>query len=155
MTALRAACVIAGTLLMLSLGACAPRGARLPNDALDAAIGRAIGDPTTCVLLADRATSRVVYTYGDPFNCARGLPACDAPGTLSARKALAFAGKPDGRQASCNSDAAGDRSVGWAEGRVKSGKRDLIYSAMMEGQSALPGMEMATRLDSAFSDAGL
>jgi hypothetical protein len=152
---MRGAGVIAGLMLALLLGACAPRAERLPTDALDSAIGRAIGDPTTCLLLADRATGKVVYTYGVTFNCARGLPACDRPGYLSARQALAFAAKPDGRQASCNSTAAGDRSVGWAEGRVKSDKRDLVYSAMMEGQTALPGMEMATRLDTAFANAGL
>jgi hypothetical protein len=45
--------------------------------------------------------------------------------------------------------------VGWAEGRVKSARHDFIYSAVMEGQRALPGHEMAARLDDAFANAGL
>jgi hypothetical protein len=75
---------------------------------------------------------------------------------MSAEQALALATTPAGRTKSCNSTDAGDRTVGWAEGRVKSAHgRDLVYSAMMEGQRALPGMEMAARLDDAFANAGL
>jgi len=131
-------------------------GARgLPSGALDQAIGRAIGDPSTCLLLADRATGKVLYRYGESFNCVRGVPACDRPGYLSATQALALATTPGGRGASCPSVADGSRSVGWAEG-VASGRRsDLVYSAVMEGQTALPGREMAARLDDAFRKAGL
>lgn len=149
------------------LAACSPKaggggaglfggGDRLPSDALDDAIGRAVGDPTTCVLIANRADRKVLYRYGEGFNCERGLPACDRPGTQSAEQALALAtSPPDGHFASCSSNAAGDRSVGWAEARVTGSKRDLIYSAMMEGQRALPGREIAARLDDAFRNAGL
>ncbi|MGA0604162.1 hypothetical protein ACO2Q3_25890 [Caulobacter sp. KR2-114] len=130
-------------------------GDKLPADALDAAIGRSIGDPTTCVLIARASDRKVVYRYGEGFNCVRGLPACDRPGTLSAEQALALA-TPTGRFKSCNSDDAGDRSVGWAEGVAKSAHgRQLVYSAMMEGQRALPGMEMSARLDEAFANADL
>ena len=45
--------------------------------------------------------------------------------------------------------------VGWAEGKVASRTRDLVYSAMMEGQTALPGHEMNARLYDAFQKAGL
>ena len=132
-----------------------PSARGLPTDALHEAIAHAVGDPSTCVLLADRATRRVIYRYGEAFNCVRGLPACDRPGFLTARQALAFATLPDGRKASCNSNADGSRTVGWAEGRVQSAKGDFIYSAMMEGQSALPGQEISARLDDAFANAGL
>jgi hypothetical protein len=127
----------------------------LPTDALDHAIGEAIGDPDTCLLLADRASGKVVYRYGAPFNCIRGLPACDRPGYISAKQAVALAGTPGGRKASCPSNADGSRMVGWAEGKVVSQTRDLVYSAMMEGQTALPGHEMNARLYDAFQKAGL
>ena len=157
----------AATLLMLTLAACGPKaggaggggphiggGDALPADALDAGIGKAIGDPTTCVLIANRTDRKVLYRYGEGFNCVRGLPACDRPGVISAEQALALAGG-DGRHASCNSTTSGDRTVGWAEGKATSGKRDLIYSAVMEGQRTLPGMEMSARLDEVFRQAGL
>jgi hypothetical protein len=141
--------------LVLALAACAPTGPRLPKDALDRSIGATIGDPTTCVLIVDRTTSKTVYSYNGGFNCQRGLPACDRPGFLSAKQALALATAPGGRDASCNSVPDGSRTVGWAEGRVKSARHDFIYSAVMEGQRALPGQEMASRLDDDFANAGL
>jgi hypothetical protein len=142
---------------LLTMGACSPGGpgARPPSDALDHAIADAVGDPDTCVLLADRATGKVVYRYGEEFNCVRGLPACDRPGTMSATQALALAATPGGRGASCASNADGSRMVGWAEGKATSRGRDLSYSALMEGQRALPGHEIASRLDAAFQKAGL
>ena len=127
----------------------------LPSSQLDNQIAAAIGDPTTCVLLAEAATGKVLYRYGDDFNCTRGLPACDAQGVLNARSALQFATRPGGRFASCNSLPDGSRTVGWAEGPVQSTKRALVYSAVMEGQRALPGREMNARLYDAFSKAGL
>jgi hypothetical protein len=128
---------------------------RLPTDALDHAVGQAIGDPDTCLLLADRASGKVLYRYGAPFNCIRGLPACDRSGDMSAERALGLAGTPGGRKASCPSNPDGSRMVGWAEGRVASQSHDLVYSAMMEGETALPGQEMNARLYDAFQKAGL
>jgi hypothetical protein len=137
----------------LGLWACAPSG--LYPNRLDAAVGAAIGDPSTCLLLADARTGKVVYQYGDAFNCSRALPACDAPGTLNARAALQFASRPGGRLASCPSSADGSRTVGWAAEPVQSAKQHLVYSAVMEGQRALPGHEMNARLYDAFQKAGL
>ena len=130
-------------------------GAGLPTSQLDNQIAAAIGDPTTCVLLADAATGKVLYRYGDSFNCVRGLPACDAPGLTNARSALQYATRPGGHFASCNSLPDGSRTVGWAEGRVQSTKRSLVYSAVMECQRALPGHEINARLYDAFQKAGL
>ena len=136
--------------------ACAPphgagggQGSRLDNQ-----IAQAIGDPSTGLLLADRATGKVTYQYGESANCSRALPACDAPGTLTAQAALGDLAA-QGRLASCASNADGSRHVGWAEGRVQSTKSDLIYSAVMEGERALPGHEMNARLYDAFAAAGL
>ena len=142
--------------ILAILAGCIPaKGPGMPADALDQAIGGAIGDPTTCVIIADRATHKTVYTYGESSNCTRGLPACDRPGLSSARAALAFADTVDGRGASCPTTADGSRSVGWAEGRVVSTRGVWIYSAVMEGGTALPGQEMSARLAQAFQNAGL
>ena len=142
---------------LLLLAACTPTppsGKGLDKDALDQAIGRAIGDPTTCVILADRVSGKEVYRYGDAIGCARTYPACDRPGLMNAIASLQYAARPDGRTASCPTAPDGSESVGWAAGRV-GGKRDLIYGAVMQGKRSLPGREMAARLDNAFSDLGL
>jgi hypothetical protein len=139
---------------LLALAGCAPAGPKLPATSLDQAIADAIGDPTTCLIIADRATGHTLYTYNAGFNCTRGLPACDRPGYLSAKQALAFAAA--GREASCNSTPDGSRTVGWAEGKVNTTKGgDYIYSAVMEGERALPGHEMHARLYDAFTNAGM
>ena len=147
----------AAAALAVMLCACAPTppsGQGLPTT-LDNQIAAAIGDPTTCVLLADRVTGKVVYRYGDDFNCSRALPACDSAGSMNAKDGLKDASAPGGRMQSCPSLPDGSRMVGWAEGRVQSTKRDLIFSAVMEGQRALPGHEMNARLYDAFQKAGL
>ena len=159
MTVLRPArvwlCALSVATAAALVGCSGPKKSALPSDALDHAVGEAIGDPDTCLLLAERVSGKVLYRYGAPFNCIRGLPACDRPGFMSARQALALAGTPSGRKVSCPSNADGSRTVGWAEGTVASKKHDLVYSAMMEGQTALPGHEMNARLYDAFQNAGL
>ena len=136
-------------------GAASVGGNGLPSSRLDNQIAAAIGDPTTCVLIADAASGQVLYRYGTDFNCTRGLPACDAPGLINAKTALPFASKPGGRFASCNSLPDGSRQVGWAEAPIQSTKYHLVYSAVIEGQRALPGREMNARLFDAFQKAGL
>ena len=148
-------CALAVVIVAALAGCSRPRKSELPSAALDRAVAQAIGDPDTCLLVAERASGKVLYRYGAPFNCIRGLPACDRPGFISAKQALALAGTPGGRKASCPSNADGSRTVGWAEGMVASRTRDLVYSAMMEGQTALPGQEMNARLYDAFQKAGL
>lgn len=146
---------IAG-LIAAPLGACAPKSAQgLDTTALDSQIAAAIGDPTTCLLLADGATGKVVYRFGPDFNCSRTLPACDFAGVMNAKAGLQYAKRPGGRMASCASVPDGSRRVGWVAGRVQSAKRDLVFSAVMEGERALPGIEMNARLYDAFQKAGL
>jgi hypothetical protein len=141
--------------LSVYLAACGPKAPTLPTGVLTAQIETSIGDPNTCVLVVDRTTGKTVYVYNDGFDCVRGLPACDRPGFLSARQALAFAVLPGGRETSCNSVSDGSRTVGWAEGKVPSTKHDFIYSAVMEGERALPGHEMSARLEENFANVGL
>lgn len=153
----RALACVAAILFAASASACAPKSAQgLQNSQLDNQVAAAIGDPSTCLLLADGKTGKVVYRYGTDFNCSRALPACDASGVTNAKTALQFATRPGGRMASCPSVADGSRQVGWAEGRVQSvAGRDLVYSAVMEGDRALPGHEINARLFDAFQKAGL
>ena len=149
---------LAASALVAVLAACAPTppsGQGLPSNTLDTQIAAAIGDPTTCVLLADRTTAKVVYRYGDDFNCSLDLQACDSAAQINAKDALKAAAQPGGRLLSCASLPDGSRMVGWAAGRVQSAKRDLIFSAVMEGERALPGHEMNARLYDAFAKAGL
>jgi hypothetical protein len=141
--------------LAAALTACAPKGPQLPAAKLDQAIASSIGDPTTCVLIVERATGHTVYSYNAGFDCTRGLPACDRPGVMSAKQAMPLALTPGGRKASCPSNADGSRTVGWAEGKVISRHYDLVYSAVMEGDRALPGEEIASRLDNVFVDSGI
>ena len=142
--------------LAAGLAACAPRGPQGVQAAqLDNQIAAAIGDPSTCLLLADAATGKVVYQYGVAFNCDRTLPACDRPGVMNAHDGLRYATQAGGRMASCASLPDGSRHVGWVGGRVQSSKRNLVFSAVMEGQRALPGHEMNARLYDAFQGAGL
>ena len=153
----RRALILGVLTVAVTLAACAPPSGRgLQESQLDSQISQVVGDPSTCVLLADRASGQVVYRYGEEANCARALPACDSPGTLDARDALKYASRPGGRMASCPSVPDGSRQVGWAEGPVRSvSHRDLIYSAVMEGQRALPGHEINARLFDAFEKAGV
>ena len=137
------------------LSACAKSsGSSLPSTQLDQAIGGAIGDPTTCVLIADKASGKVLYRYGQLFNCRRGLPPCDRPGSMSAQGALALAAVP-ARGQSCPSNAQASRQVGWAEGVIGGASGTLIYSAVMEGDRALPGHEMNVRLYDVWTKTGL
>jgi hypothetical protein len=154
--ALALAATAVAVALALAMSACTPKSAQgLEATQLDNQIAATIGDPSTCLLLADAASGRVVYRYGPDFNCTRTLPACDFSGVMNAKGALQYATRPGGRMASCASVPDGSRMVGWAEGRVQSTKRDLVYSAVMEGDRALPGHEINARLYDAFQKAGL
>ena len=150
---LRRAALAAVLLASACSGPAPPAANGLDQNALDTAVARAIGDPTTCLLLADGKTGQVVYQYGVNFNCSRTLPACDRPGMLSARQAVPLAAQS--RFASCPSVADGSRTVAWAEAKVPNAKRDLVYSAVMEGENTLPGHEMNARLADAFVAAGI
>ena len=139
----------------LVLAACSPG---LPpgvdKDQLDDAVSHAIGDPASCLMLAEQSSGRMVYRYNTHAACDRALPACDAPGTRKIDDLLAQTAK-DGqtRQLSCNSAADASRGVGWAAGPIPG--KGLVYAAMMEGDRAFPGRMMADRLQTAFRRAGL
>ena len=109
----------------------------------------AIGDPNSCLLIAERGSGQVLYRYNTATACARAFPACERPGEakLSALlKATAADGRP--RMLSCSTQADASRGVGWAAGPITG--TDLVYAAMMEGERAFPGRMMAERLSGAF-----
>lgn len=151
--------LVAAASLALLAAACAPKGpAGVDTARLDAEIGRAIGDPNTCVLLADR-TGEIVWRYGTHMNCARELPSCEEGGTLTMEGLKDAAAKGDERAISCPALPDGSRSVAWAAGPIAAGPGarygDLVYAAVMEGERTLPGREIKHRLERAFERAGM
>jgi beta-lactamase class D len=60
-----------------------------------------------------------------------------------------------GKTGTCASNADGSRQVGWWIGRLQGPKGDYVFAASVEGQGSLPGLEVQTRLKSAFAGAGL
>jgi beta-lactamase class D len=56
---------------------------------------------------------------------------------------------------SCPSIADNSRNLGWWAGRIKSSKRDVIFAVSIEGQNALPGLEIRRRAEPIFTSAGL
>jgi bla regulator protein BlaR1 len=59
-----------------------------------------------------------------------------------------------GKTGTCASSADGRRQVGWWIGHLKTGSRDQVFAAMMEGEAAPPGAEIEQRLRLVFSDVG-
>lgn len=137
------------------LSACSPK---LPEGVdqslLVESIGRSIGSPSTCVVLGDEK-GRLVWRAGGYVTCARNLPTCEGAQTTAEAVLKASIGKP-ARFLSCPSTGA--NSVGWAIGPapVSAGKppSNLTYVAVMEGDKALPGIEIQERVERAFKRAG-
>jgi hypothetical protein len=154
MTARRAAAL---SLAALTLAACSPGAPKgVDKDTLDAAISRAIGDPASCLLIAEQASGKLVYRYNTHTACARALPACNGVGNATQTiDQLLKATEKDGQAhtLSCSSTSDASRGVGWASGPIPG--KGLVYAAMMEGDRAFPGRMMADRLASAFKAAGL
>ena len=137
------------------LAACAPDAPKgVDKDQLDAAVSQAIGDPYSCLFIAEQGSGRVVYRFNTHLACDRKLPACDAPQVRTLDellKATLKDGRP--RQLSCSSSPDNSRGVSWASGVLPS--KGLTYAAMMEGDRAFPGRMIAERLDGAFAKVGL
>jgi hypothetical protein len=148
--------LLAGALLSaLALAACSPTAPKGVDKAvLDEAVSRAIGDPTTCVMIAEQGSGRVVYRYNTATTCDRDLPACETPGTRKVADLVKLTAK-DGRTRllSCDSTTDASRGVGWAAAPIPG--KPLVYAAAMEGERAFPGRMMADRLSTAFRKAGL
>ena len=74
-------CLLIGTLW---LAACAPSGPKgVDPDVLAQAVGDAVGDPGTCVILAERDSGKVLWRSAKPIVCARALPSCVSPARMT------------------------------------------------------------------------
>jgi beta-lactamase class D len=60
-----------------------------------------------------------------------------------------------GRMGTCPTLANGSRQVGWWVGRLKGQKSDYLFAASIEGENALPGLEVQTRLKYDLAQAGV
>lgn len=146
-----------GVLAAASLSACSPK---LPDGVdssiLTQAVGKSIGSPSTCVVIAD-AGGKLVWRGGGYVTCARDLPDCEGGQTTAEALLKASLGKP-ARFISCPSGSAPANTVGWSIGPVPTGDgkpaRNLTYVAVMEGERALPGLEIKDRVERAFKKAG-
>lgn len=139
---------------VLSFACAPPAPDGLDTTALDREIGQRIGDPSTCVLVAQQASGQIVYRYGLSTACERALPTCQGASTETLQDLLGRLETPAVPIAtSCPTTSDGSRSVGWSAGQVDG--HDLVYAAVMEGERALPGRVMADRLAGAFTAAGL
>jgi hypothetical protein len=149
---------LASLLTLIALAGCAPK---LPDGvdsaALDEAVARAVGSPSTCVVVAKRKGD-VVYRYGTHTTCARSLPACDLPGVTTIEVQLEAARAGVTRTASCDTAQEASRGVAWASGPlpVLPGKADrqMVYAVFLEGSDAFSGIEAKRRLESAFAKSG-
>lgn len=144
-------------LAAFGLTACSPRLPKgIDESVLTQAVGRSIGSPSTCVVIAD-AKGKLVWRAGGYITCSRNLPDCEGAQTTAEQLLKANLGKP-ARFLSCPSSTAAANTVGWAIGPVPHGDgkpdRDLTYVAVMEGERALPGIEIKDRVERAFKKAG-
>ena len=134
----------------LSLAACsatAPPG--VDREQLDAAVSRAIGDPNSCLLIAQAGTGKAYYRYNTHTACDREFPSCEGVEKTKLGKLLNRTVETRAPvQLSCDSLGDGSRGVGWAAGPIAG--TDLVYAALMEGDRAFPGRMMADRLEGAF-----
>jgi len=141
--------ILAAGLACGLLSACSPDAPPGVDKArLDEAISRAIGDPNTCVVIAERG-GRTLYRYNTATTCAKKYPDCEGPGDMAVGElleAVAKDGQP--RYLSCPTLPDRSRGVGWAAGPVPG--KDQVYAAVMEGDRSFPGRMMADRLEAAF-----
>lgn len=155
---MRAAIPCLAVLLLLS--ACdKPGPGGVDVDVLNHALASEIGDPATCVILAEKDTGKVVYRLGEPRICRREFTDCRTPpSVLSADALIALAAKGDERAESCDIQN-GESRVAWASGPVTPGPGakhgPLVYAVNMEGVNALPGREIKARVEPALAKAGL
>ncbi|PIB91393.1 hypothetical protein [Caulobacter sp. FWC2] len=139
------------------LSACSPKLPTGVDEAvLTQSVGKSIGSPSTCVVIAD-AGGKLVWRGGGYVTCSRNLPSCDGAQTTAETLLKANVGKP-ARFLSCASGGPAGATVGWSIGPVPTGEgkppRDLTYVAVMEGDKALPGLEIKERVEQAFKKAG-
>jgi len=140
---------MAAALLLASCGQKAPPG--VDERALTENIGRAIGDPNTCVVLVERGKGQV-WQLGSNMTCSRNRPSCEGSGQLSVKELGKSAATGAEVAVSCPTP---DGLTAWSAGPVGGPDGKYAYAAGMVGERALPGMEIGRRLNGAFERAGL
>ncbi len=138
----------------LSLAACSPGAppGRRQRRCWTQAVGKAVGDPSTCVLIAQRSASSSTATTPTRPAAASCRPAAAAGPDPGRAPGKAPTQGPDAPPAA-PAIADGSRRVGWASGPIAG--HDLVYAAVMEGdRRSCPGVVIADKLDGAFKDAG-
>ena len=63
--------------LILGLAACGPKlPSGVERDRLAQAVGERVGDPGTCVVLAEAGSGKVLWESAKSYVCLRNLPSC-------------------------------------------------------------------------------
>ncbi len=132
---------------LLLLAACGRLPDGVDKTVLMDNVGRAIGDPATCVVLAQAGTGKVLWRSSNLTVCGVERQACTRPGTTTVMALVDAVAK------GAPPVTTGCESVSWASGRTS--REGVVYAAVMYGERALPGMEIARRLEGAFEEAGL
>lgn len=139
--------VIAGVMAGLALVACSPKApAGVDAGELAQAVGQAVGDPGTCVILAQTGSGKVLWRSAKSYVCSRTLPSCVSAKEISVEALAASAANGAVLVTGCS-------NIGWAAGPTR--RDGVVFAAVMQGDKALPGIEIARRLDKAFERAGL
>jgi hypothetical protein len=137
-------------LVLIACAGLAACGPGLPKSvdpaALEASVGRVMGDDFTCVILVDKTSGKQVWKSGLNQSCRNAYPACTSSAEITVYDLAKSAAKGAAVTTGC-------QSVSWAAGQA--GKGPYAYAAVMYGKRAMPGMEMSRRLDAVFADAGL
>jgi hypothetical protein len=139
----------------LALSACAPGAPKgVDKEKLDEAVSDAVGDPATCLMIAEQPTGKMVYRYNTATACDRALPSCEGAGQRKLKDLLDEVAK-DGqrREVSCNTTADASRGVSWLA--APTGRKGLVYAAVMEGTRTFPARMMADRIEPRLHDLGL
>ena len=155
---MRVVAALSLALVAATVAACDPTPpSGVDKAVLDEAVARAIGSPSTCVMVAENR-GKLVYRYGGHTVCARSINACDAPGPTTVTVQLDAARMGTVRTASCDTADQASRGVAWASAPlpVLTGKADrkMAYAAFMESDNALSGREAKLRLEAAFAKVG-
>lgn len=129
MSLIRPVLVPLAALAALAAACAPPLPSGVDSNRLQNAVGDAVGDPNTCVLIAEAGTGRIVWRYGSSRSCGTAWPACSGTEVRSVEQLMKTAGR-EGAEiwASCPSNADRSRTVAWAAGPVP-GRPELVFTA--------------------------
>lgn len=141
----------------LAAAGCSPKlPAEVNKAALESAMSAAVGDIGACVILVRKSDGAALWRHGSYDACHAKLPTCTASGPASASSRVREAAAGGLVTASCASDTPG-MSVAWVIGPAGKPSSGLAYVALMQSadERALPGRELAIRVQGAFANSRL